>query len=315
MPALQQSQSVVTLTLNPSVDKSANVHQVLAEHKLRCEPPLFEPGGGGINVARAICKLGGEANAIYLAGGFSGKLLEDLLNKEELNQHPITIEGWTRENLTVFEQISEQQYRFGMPGPMVNQEEWQTCLDQLKSQSHDFLVVSGSLPPGISEDIFVELTKLSKTMNSKLVVDTSGKAFQSALKAGVYLSKPNLRELSAWIDQPIRDEVHLTKVVKDIIDQGLSEIVLVSLGAGGALCASAEQTIRLNAPTVPIQSKVGAGDSMVAGMVLGLACSQSLEEAARLGVASGSAAVMTAGSELCRAEDVDQLYPQIAISS
>jgi len=312
---LQQTKRTVTLTLNPSVDKSATVHQVLAEHKLRCNLPKFEPGGGGINVARAINKLGGNAKALYLAGGFTGQLLKDLLNQEGLDQHPIPVESWTRENLIVFEKVSQQQYRFGMPGPTIKPEEWQTCLDQLKSNSADYWVISGSLPPGVPEDVFDQLSSLAKEMNSRLIVDTSGSAFQQALKAGVYLCKPNLRELSAWVDQPIKNELNLEDIVKEIIAQGLSEIVVVSLGAGGALCASAEQTIRLNAPTVPIQSKVGAGDSMVGGLVLGLACDLSLQAAAQLGVAAGSGAVMTSGSELCRAEDVETLYPQVVVST
>lgn len=311
---MQQTHSILTLTLNPSVDKSALVAQVMAEHKLRCEAPTFEPGGGGINAARAVHKLGGRAKALYLAGGFSGQLLEDLINQENLNHQRIAIEDWTRENLTVYEQSSGQQYRFGMPGPTVTEAEWQQCLEEIQSQPSDFIVASGSLPPEMPGDAYAQLARLAKEQNRKLIVDTSGPAFQQALEAGVYLIKPNLRELSLWADQPVEDETHLHAIVTDIVKQGLSNIVMVSLGAGGALCVSAEQTLRLNAPAVPIQSKVGAGDSMVAGMVFSLACGHSLEEAARYGVAAGTAAVMTPGSELCRLEDVEKLYPQITSS-
>lgn len=311
---MEQTHSIFTLTPNPSIDKSALVAQVIAEHKLRCEAPTFEPGGGGINVARAVYKLGGQARALYLAGGFSGRLLESLLDNENINHRRIAIEGWTRENLTIYEESSGQQYRFGMPGPVIKTAEWQQCLEQLQSESADFIVASGSLPPGAPQDAYARLAQLARERNSKLVMDTSSPAFQHALEAGVYLIKPNLRELSLWADQPIEDETHLHNIVTDIVKQELSEIVMVSLGAGGALCVSKDQTLRLNAPMVPIQSKVGAGDSMVAGMVFSLACGKSLDKAARYGVAAGTAAVMTPGSELCRLEDVEKLYPQITSS-
>jgi len=115
--------TIVTMTMNPAIDKSSSVDHVVAERKLYCKPPLFEPGGGGVNVSRAIKKLGGESMLLYPAGGLTGKRLQELLDKEGLNHRPFPIEGVNRESLVILEESTGQQYRFGMPGPELDNKE------------------------------------------------------------------------------------------------------------------------------------------------------------------------------------------------
>src|SRR5690554_2803522 len=133
---------IYTLTLNPAVDKSTEVNRVIAEHKLRCDDPKFEPGGGGINVSRAIKKLGGHSVAIYPKGGPIGEIMFELLQQEQIDQIPISIEGWTRENFIVVEKENNRQFRFGMPGPKLQENEWKECLNRVidPSLNIDFLV-------------------------------------------------------------------------------------------------------------------------------------------------------------------------------
>lgn len=142
---------IVTLTMNPAIDKSSSVGHVVAERKLYCSAPRFEPGGGGINVCRAIKKLGGESLALYPSGGPTGEMLQFLFDQEALNHRPVPVKGWSRENLIVLEEATGQQYRFGMPGPDLGEEEWQRCLYELSNTKPppDFIVASGSLPPGV----------------------------------------------------------------------------------------------------------------------------------------------------------------------
>ena len=304
--------TIVTLTINPAIDKSAFVSKVIPDKKLLCSVPRHEPGGGGINVSRAIRLLGGDSLAIYPAGGTTGQLLQDLIQKEGLIQHVIKINGLTRENLIIFEESSGQQFRFGMPGPCLNESEWRQFLDVLSKIKPvpDFIVASGSLPPGVSDDFYSRVAHIASKLGAKTVVDTSGAALRQALEEGIYLIKPNMREFKEIVGKEMIDEQELEEEARRMVDQGQSEVVVISLGAAGALAVWKGGRERIQSPTVPIKSRVGAGDSTVAGIVLALSRGQLLREALRFGVAAGAAAVMTPGTELCRREDAERLYQQ-----
>jgi 6-phosphofructokinase 2 len=306
--------SIVTLTMNPAIDKSADVDRVVPERKLRCRPPHFEPGGGGINVARALERLGENALAVYPAGGPPAELLARLLEGEKLAHRPIVIQGWTRENLAVLETATDQQFRFGMPGPHLEDVEWRRCLDEIQDLDPvpDYLVASGSLPPGVPADFYARLARMCAAKRIRLVVDTSGDALRLSLDEGLFLIKPNLRELRAITGEDLEEESRQERLVRSLIEEGRCRYVVVSLGAAGVLAASENDLKRLRAPTVRIQSKVGAGDSTVAGIVLGLSRGKPFMEAVRYGMAAGAAAVMTPGSELCRRDDVERLYQCIS---
>jgi 6-phosphofructokinase 2 len=304
---------IVAFTLNPAIDKSARIDHVVAERKLYCTDPRFEPGGGGVNVARAIKKLGGVSRLLYAAGGYTGSRLEELLEEEGIAQRRIPIAGMTRESLAVLEEATGLQYRFGMPGPILHPEEWQQCLNELTAiHPHpEYLVASGSLPPGVPTDLYARVARIGKDHGAKVIVDTSGDSLKQALKEGVFLIKPNIREFSEIIGKNVKEEVEIEAEAMEIVRKGWCEVLVISLGSAGALLVSEEITEHIRPPTVPIISKVGAGDSMVAGLVLRLAQGATLREAVYFGVVSGAAAVMTPGSELCRKEDADRLYKKI----
>jgi 6-phosphofructokinase 2 len=306
--------TIWTLTMNPCIDKSARVESVVPERKLRCTVPSFEPGGGGVNVSRAIAKLGGESLAFYLAGGPLGQMFHDLLQEEGVRHVVTTVAGNTRESLVVYETSTAQQYRFGMPGPSVREEEWTECLEQLQrtEPKPKFLVASGSLPPGVPKDFYARVSAMAKEFGTSMIVDTVGEPLALAVREGIFLIKPNLRELEAMADQALESEQDQEQLVRRMVKEGKSQVVVVSLGAAGALMAWSEGWERIRAPTVPIKSKVGAGDSMVAGIVVGLERGMSVPEAVRFGVAAGAAAVMTPGTELCRREDTERLYERIS---
>jgi 6-phosphofructokinase 2 len=305
--------NIVTMTLNPAIDKSSSVAHVLAERKLYCKPPRFEPGGGGVNVSRAIKKLGGESLLLYPAGGLTGERLQGLLDEEGLNHRPFPIEGLIRESLVVMEESTGRQYRFGMPGPEFQEQEWEQFLTALSAMdpAPDYLVASGSLPPGVPADFYARVARLGKNRGAKVIIDVSGKAMKSALEEGVYLIKPNVREFRELVGKDIREEAQIKAAAQQLVKDGRCELLVISLGAAGALMVSEEVTERILPPTVPIVSKVGAGDSMVAGIVLSLARGKPLRESVLFGVAAGAAAVMTPGTELCRREDAERLYESI----
>jgi 6-phosphofructokinase 2 len=226
---------IVTITFNPCIDKSATVPQLIPEKKLSCSEPRFEPGGGGINVARAIKKLGGEATAIYPAGGYTGKFFSELLTREQIPSIIIEAKNPLRENVIVLEESSNNQFRLGFPGAKLLQHEWEQCIDAIdKIAGAEFLVASGSLPEGVPDDIFARLATISKKKNLKLVVDTSKAALKHAANEGVYMLKPNLTELSSLLG---KKELSLNEVVaagKEIIAKKFCEVLLVSLGEKGS---------------------------------------------------------------------------------
>jgi len=307
-------QSILTLTMNPTIDKSAMVGHVLPERKLRCQPPRFDPGGGGINVSRAIRKLGGESKAYYVSGGPPGASLHQLLDREEINHHAMAIEGWTRENLTIFEEETEQQFRFGMPGPNMGEKEWRKCLDKLykAAPKPDYIVASGSLPPGVPEDFYARVARIAQELDARMILDTSGAPLACAVEEKrLFLIKPNLRELEALANGDIEDEFQQETLLRQIVESGRSEAVLLSLGRGGARLAWNDGCEYFRTPTVSIKSKVGAGDSMVGGVTLSLTQGNPIPEAVRFGMSAGAAAVMTPGTELCRKKDTMRLYDSI----
>ncbi len=301
---------IVALTFNPAIDKSTSVDHVVAERKLYCTQPLFEAGGGGVNVARAVKKLGGESLLLYPSGGLTGKRLQELLDEEQLHHRPFPIKGSIRESLAVFEEATGQQYRFGMPGPEISGSESEGFLRELSAMEPfpDYLVASGSLPPGVPSDFYAKVARIGKDKGAKTIVDTSGEALKHALREGVFLIKPNIREFREMVGAEVREKEQIKAAARRLVESGQCEALVISLGAAGALMASKEFSKQIVPPTVPISSKVGAGDSMVAGIVLSLARGRPLAEAILFGVAAGTAAVMTPGSELCRREDTERLF-------
>lgn len=305
--------TVATLTVNPSLDLSTAVERMIPDEKLRGERPRREPGGGGINVARAMANLGGEATAVYTRGGTSGDALAQLL-ADQVPTVAVPVAGETRENLSVTESSTEQQFRLVMPGPELTGEEWDSCLEAIAKldPSPDLLVASGSLAPGLPEDAYAALASACADDGTKLVLDTSGPPLAAALERGVFLTKPNLGELERLVGGPLETDREMAAAVSDLLERGAAEVVVVSLGAGGAYVAGRDLEGRhVRSPTVPIRSKVGAGDSMVGGIVLALSRGEDLFEAAHFGVAAGAAAVMTEGSGLCRRDDTERLYEEM----
>lgn len=299
--------------MNPAIDVSASVPYVIPGEKLRCGPPKYEPGGGGINVARAIQRLGGESLALFPAGGPAGLLLCSLLDAERVRHRTAPTEAWTRENLNVSEDVTRRQFRFVMPGPTLAEREWQSILELLTGLDPrpEYLVASGSLPPGVPVDFYARVARLADSAGIKLILDASGEPLRRALGPGVYVLKPSLHEFEELTGETNCEESHLPILARKLIDSRQCAILVVSLGARGVFWMSALDRGRLAAPTVPVRSSVGAGDSMVAGIVLSLARGRPLGDAVRFGVAAGAASVMNPGTELCRAGDVERLYGQV----
>jgi 6-phosphofructokinase 2 len=305
--------SIVTLTVNPCVDESASVDRVIPDRKLRCGFPRHEPGGGGINVARAIRRLGGDALAIYPAGGATGASLERLLAAEGIRQSRLSIDSWTRQNLNVLEESTGHQFRFVFPGPTLADPEWEACLARVDALEPfpRLVVASGSLPPGVPADFYGRLASLVRRRGARLLLDASGEGLRAALDTGVFLVKPSLHEFQCLTGLRGAEESHLILECSRLVGEGRCEAIVLSLGRAGALMVTARERERWVAPTVPVRSTVGAGDSMLAGIAWKLDGGASIREAVRFGVAASAASVMNPGTELCLREDVERILPLV----
>lgn len=303
--------SIVTLTLNPSIDGSAQAETVRPINKVRTVDERYDPGGGGINVARVVRELGGPTLALYLAGGATGAVFDDLLATAAIPRRRFAIADHTRISHAIFERSSGLEYRFVPDGPLVAEAEWRSCLAALDEVDCDYLVASGSLPRRVPANFYAMVREITRRKGIKLVLDTSGAALRAGIGDGVHLIKPSRGELEALVGRKLPLPAEQETAARDLVASGAAEIVALTLGRDGALLVTPGQSLRLTPPEVPVKSATGAGDSFVAAMTLGLAEGRSVEDAFAYGMAAGAAAVLTAGTGLCRREDVERLYQEI----
>jgi 6-phosphofructokinase 2 len=306
---------IVTLCMNPSIDVSTSVDNVVFNSKLRCGNVQRDPGGGGVNVARVAHRFGADVTAIFPAGGSAGQLLRRLVDQEGVPSLAISLSEETREDLTILENKSGKQFRFILPGPELSAREWGECLNAIasfKGRAH-FLVASGSLPPGVPEDFYGRIAHLAKNMGTRLVLDTSGKPLEAALKEGVYVVKPNLHELADLVKTRLDDEDSWVEACRSLVHAGSAQVVALTLGEQGSLLVTDERAWRAQPLPVKPVGAVGAGDSFVGGMVWSLVSGRNMEETFRYASAAGSAAVLGRGTELCRKEDTERFYDQLTI--
>ena len=300
---------IATLTFSPSLDSATTTPRIYPEGKLRCSAPRFEPGGGGINVARAIRRLGGNSLAIYPAGGATGEHLTGLLQAEGVEVDVESTADWTRQNLHVLAEQSNEQFRFVMPGAVLTPQELHGLRMKVAALPPEtILVISGSLPPGMDVVDLLEVIRFAREKGLRCVVDTSGPALAAAVKeGGLLLIKPNLAELAELTGLTLEEPEAIVVSAQGLIAQGASHYVVVSLGPQGAMAVSSKMSVHITPPPVKKLSTVGAGDSMVGAMCLKLAAGATLGEVVRFGVAAGTAATLRHGTQLCDPQETARL--------
>jgi len=294
------------LTLNPAIDVSSEAGSVRHTVKIRTSNEQIEPGGGGINVARVLHRLGADVRAAFLGGGVTGRVLDELLARAGIARQMVVIADDTRLSLTVVERSTGHEYRFVPEGPEVSPEEAEAALAAIASVRCDYLVASGSLPRGLPVDFYAQVARAAP--DARFVLDTSGPPLKAALEAGgIFLVKPNRSELEGLAGRQLSSE-EVGQEAARLVAAGKAENVAVTLGQEGAILASRDGIASSPAIAVEARSAVGAGDSFVAGMVYGFATGRSSEQALRLGLAAGAAAVLSSGSELAKADDLERLF-------
>jgi len=308
---------IVTLTMNPAVDTTVEVDRIFAGHKLRCDHVRRDPGGGGINVARVVHRLGGDAVAVFPAGGPLGEVLDNLLKAEGINEIVVPIAGETREDFAVDDRSTAEQYRFVMPGPPLSAREVDLCLDLVRAELRPpcIFVASGSLPRAVSVEFYAQCAASARALDIKFVLDSSGAPLRDALGAGVYLIKPSLRELEGLAGRSLETESAQLAAACELIAARQCEQVALTLGAGGALLVGRGYALRATAPRIDAASTVGAGDSFLGAMVYAMGEERAPEDALRLATAAGSAALLSRGTGLCTLADIERLARDVAIGN
>ena len=301
----------LTITPTPALDLATTTARVEPTHKLRCGSLQRYPGGGGINVARVLHRLGHAVQAWHLSGGLAGAQLAQRLAAEGVPERCLPIAGETRENLSVVEQGTGQEYRFVMPGPHLATAEWQACLDAVAQQATParWIVASGSLPPGVPDDFYARLARIARQQGSRMVLDSSGPALAAALEEGVYLVKPSLREMRELTGQPLADAPLWQAAAQDLVRQHKAQVVALSVGAQGAVLASSGGVWQ--APALPVQATTGttgAGDCFLAALLSALDRGEPAPTALRWGLAGGAAALLAPGTALADAAEVQRQF-------
>lgn len=304
--------SIATLTMNPTIDVAYEVGTVRHTHKMRTQAETYAPGGGGINVARVFVRLGGNARCVYMSGGATGPALDGLVDLHQLVRTRIPIAEPTRVASAVLEHDSGKEFRFTPEGPLVTEAEWQACLDALAEVDCGVMVLSGSLPRGVPADFYARVTALMRERGIETVLDSSGDALRAGIGAGgLKLVKPSAGELEACMGRRLDTISEISAAAMEFVQADKAELVAVTMGHEGAVLARREGPSFCKAPDIEAQSAVGAGDSFVAGMVHALLRGRGEIEAFRFGMAAGSAAVLSAGTGLAHAADIERLYAQI----
>jgi 6-phosphofructokinase 2 len=313
---------LLTVTLNPALDVSGAVDHVLPGPKLRMGEPRYEPGGGGLNVARAAAKLGGEPRALAALGGMAGAQIAALLTGSGVSLRTVAVDGETRQSLAVNDRQTGEQFRFQMPGPAWTEAMEDAMLAVIVEEAAligpgAVVVLSGSQPPGM-RDSFPQALARQMGAGARLVIDTSGPALQRLVAAPASDAMPAVlrmdqAESEGLAGHPLPDVAASLDFAAALVVAGVAGCVIVARGAEGSVLAAADTRLHCQPPEVAVASKIGAGDSFTAGFGLSLARGEDWATALRAGTAAAAAAVMTPGTELCRAEDAAALTPRCSL--
>ncbi len=306
---------IYTVTLNPALDRFIVVEQLLTEDTTRILSETPYAAGKGIDVSRVIRELGGQSVALGLVGGYDGLQLEGLLINAGVMADFTRISGETRTNIILHERAKGRQYVISAKGPQVNATEIGFFYQNVnKIQDMDYLVLSGSLPRGVTPNLYGQLILAGKKKNAFIVLDTDGKSLSESIEYRPTCIKPNTYELSRLAGRELQTESEIIGFCEKLHQKGIPYII-VSRGKEGLLLSSVKQTIKAIAPPVKVDSTVGAGDSVVGGFVMAHSQGKDLEDCVRLSCAAGTATAQTPGTELCHRSDVEAILSRIQISN
>lgn len=303
---------IYTVTLNPALDRTLHVESLAPGQSTRIQREARYAGGKGIDVSRALREMGSDSVALGLVGGFDGKELEGRLLLDGVACRFSRIANETRTNIIIHDESNGAESALLARGPEVQPSELMDFLDGLERlPDMSLLVISGSLPPGLTPEVYCRIITVGNERGARVLLDTAGEALRQGIRARPAVIKPNRFELVELAGRELADVRAVSEYCTGLLDS--VETVLASMGPDGIIMVTRHQVLHARPPTVAVKSTVGAGDCAVAGFVHGMETGEPVVDALRRAVASGTAATLNPGTGLCRCADIDALLPQVAI--
>ena len=298
---------VLTITMNPSVDIGTEAEEVITDQKTRCAAPTIDPGGGGINVARVLTRLGIHTDALFVCGGYTGNLLKQMMAEEEIKSIPIESLDVTRQNIAIIDNSIGKQYRFVLPGLISESTTWEAALQRIEQsiENYDFVVASGSLPKGVPNDFYSRIASIANNAGKPFVLDTYGTALLEGIASGATYIKPNQEEFAEM--KRIFNASTDDELCTILFDKGIEHIVH-TLGKDKTLLITPEDVFEFIPPTINVRSTIGAGDSFIGGLVAGLMRGLDKKQAVGFGISAAACTLQSEGTDLCDADEVDEIY-------
>jgi 1-phosphofructokinase family hexose kinase len=305
---------IYTVTLNPAVDRELLIPEIEFDSVLRASESRVDFGGKGFNVSRMLKSLDTASIALGFAGGRSGELLRDGLHSLGIQTDFVWIEGETRTNVSIVSQAQKRYIKANEPGPVISSARQEQLRLKIRSlaQAGDWWVLTGSIPPGVPDTIYAELIELIQGPGARAILDTSGGALACGCQAGPYLVKPNRDEASRLTGLPTGSRVEIIAAAKVILRMGPAHVV-ISLGNDGALLVQEDQVWAAGSPPIEERNPIGAGDSMIGGLVWGLQQGLAFQETLGWGIACGAATASLSGTTVGSRDLVADLARRVTI--
>ncbi len=306
---------IITVTLNPALDKTIQVDEFKIDSVNRIVDTRVDAGGKGINVSKVIEELQHKSTALGFLGGSSGNQIKNYLDDLNINNDFLTVKGETRTNLKIYDKVFNTHTDINENGPSLGQENITNIKEKIMKYCNEdsIVVLSGSVPSGVSTSIYGDIIRDIKTKGGKAILDAEGELLMEGIKAGPYMVKPNIDELEKAFNISINSEEQIIETAKKVLEYGV-KYVIISQGSEGSLFISDDKVAKVNGIKVEVKSTVGAGDSMVAALAVAVQQQYSFEEAMKLACATSTANVMTEGTQTGKIADIEKLKEKITIN-
>jgi 1-phosphofructokinase len=306
---------IITINLNPAVDKTVEIQNFEAGTVNRVSSLRVDAGGKGINVSKVILSLGGKSKAVGILGGTAGSFIKEYLDRLGIENDFYFIKGETRTNLKIVDYSSKTNTDINEPGPTLTGEDIEILKQMVFNdlEANTVVIFSGSVPPNVDKDIYGKWISAAKKVGAKTVLDADGALLKYGIEAGPFLVKPNIHELEGLFGTKIDDIWEAERLARSLREEYGIELMVVSLGAKGAFFINKEYSLLAHGIKVDVKSTVGAGDSMVAALAYSLEMGYSVEKTVKLAMASGTANVMTSGSQAAPYKTIVELEKQVTL--
>ena len=309
---------IMTVTLNPAVDKTIEIDDFTVNQVNRVKTMRMDAGGKGINVSSTIKALGRKSQALAVLGGRAGSYIESVMDKQGIALVALKIDGETRTNLKIVDVANQTHTDINEKGPQVCQDFEKEIADHMQDvlKKGDTLVLSGSILPGLTNNLYKELISMASAMGVFVILDAEGEQLSEALKAGPDIIKPNIHELSAYVGQSNLTQEQVIEVAKSLIDGGkVKRGILVSLGEEGALWIGKNEVLKVQPQKADVKSTVGAGDAMVAALAIGLEEKMDISEMLKLATACALERITTDGPIVGDSHKIESLAKKVIVHS